>query len=112
MGIEQDCLDRFSEGGENFLREHIRSLRPHYTAMEVKTYGKEDADPALFEALKAYASSQGCASLVVAFHQRRSMAARPCAIPGSVTYDFVMDGRAPLAARQYRDGRIECPVKR
>ena len=30
MGIKQDCLDRFSEGGENFLREHIRSLRPHY----------------------------------------------------------------------------------
>ena len=78
--------------------------------MEVKTYGRQDDDPALFKAVQDYAVSQGCSSLVVAFHQRRAVFDRPCAFPGSVTYEFTLDGNAPLAARQYRDGRIECPI--
>lgn len=80
--------------------------------MEVKLYGREDDDPRLLEAVMRYAESVGATQLTVAMHQRRPLGGRPCGKPGSVTYDFILngDGYKPLAARQNADGTILCPT--
>lgn len=82
--------------------------------MEVKLYGAEDTDPTLLEEVKRYATSLGASHLLVAMHQRREVNGRPCAVPGSVTYDFIIDGKGdqPYSARQLANGTIICPLPR
>lgn len=80
--------------------------------MNIKLYGKLDADPALYDAVIAYATEQGCNELVIAAHQRIPVGARHCRKPRSLTYDFIMDSGIPQAARQEASGKILCPIRK
>lgn len=78
--------------------------------MEVTLYGKEDNDPTLLQRVRDYAEAQGCKRLTVAMWQRKEPSGRPCGFPGSVTYEFIMDGGRPKTARQFKNGEVVCPV--
>lgn len=79
--------------------------------MKVKVYGQLDADNSLYEAVVAFAEAKGTQELVVVAHQRKPLGARHCQMPGSLTYDLLLDGKV-AAARQAASGTISCPLKR
>ncbi len=78
--------------------------------MIVKLYGSPDRNPALLEAIKAYAESQGAVLLTVMAHQRVPITARHCKSPGSLTYEFLLnDDKNAQAGRQAANLVITVP---
>ena len=79
--------------------------------MEVKLYGKQDADSALLVAVTKYAEEQGASRLTVSMHQRAPLDSKPCRRPGSLTYDFQLDDQPWLAAKQLANGKVFVPFR-
>ena len=89
---------------------HRPNLAAHQeTTLNIKTYGEEDADPALKLALLEWAQGRAT-DLLIVFHQRRPADGKPCQKPGCLLYEFLLDNsNRAQAAWQLADGSIELP---
>lgn len=75
--------------------------------MEVRQYGKPDADDTLLRMVMNLAQQRDAKLLWLILKPRVPMGARPCQHPGSLTYEFSLDNGPMMAVRQYASGKIE-----